>query len=130
MLLPIAAPLAIGYSAWAEERAQIRAWNIQGPPCPASLRPLAGASSRPPQIFDYAGARLGRRSGAVSCAALEMGPWWRRRTEHVCQFSAPVLLQVSYGRTVAVYDPGVGRAATVRIADGRARCVLGGWFKG
>lgn len=130
LLLPLAVPIGIGYSAWAEEHAQIRAWDIQGPPCPLATRPLTGAAGRPPQVFAYAGAQLARRSGAVSCAVLKTGPWWRTHSADVCQFSAPVLLAVTYANATHVYDPGVGRPATVRIADGRAACVAGGWFRG
>jgi hypothetical protein len=130
LLAPLAAPIWIGYAAWSEQREEMRAWDVAGPPCPASRWPLRGTSSRPPQSFDYAGAHFERRSGAVSCADLKPDGWWSRKQEHVCQFSAPVVLSFSYRGATAVIAPGVGRPATIKIADGRASCVVAGTFRG
>ena len=130
MLLPLVVPAGIAYSGWSAEHAEQRAWDIHGPPCPLARRPLVGTPSRPPEAFVYAGARFVRRSGAVSCAELRTGLWRGRRIFHVCQFSAPVLLSVTDREGSRLYEPGPGQTTTVRLEQGRAACVVGGWFTG
>ncbi|WP_374468972.1 hypothetical protein [Phenylobacterium sp.] len=128
MLLTI--PGYILLSGWLERRAEIRAWTIDGPPCPqpAMLDPKV-VGTRPAKVFSYRGARFARQSGHASCVALDEGGAFERRLYTVCQFNAPAGLAVTTDAGTWRFQPGAGRNITVTVRGGRAACVLNGWFE-
>lgn len=129
LLLIVAIPTAGFLEMVMAQRSLKRAWDIRGPACPLAEGPIAAVSERRPlKSFDYGGARFVRRSGHVSCVAPFVGNIPGGDVFHVCQFSGPDLLAVTTSAGDFAFRPGVGRRATVTVRDGRASCVVGGWF--
>lgn len=113
------------------ERAERRAWAIEGPACPVVAKPTPmGARRRgEPMSHDYGGSTFTRSFGAVSCAGFrEPVLFGESRVYHVCQFNNPgaVVVKTSGGTTTFEGPP--GRRLTVTVREGRATCVVGGWF--
>ncbi|HEY9236950.1 MULTISPECIES: hypothetical protein [Phenylobacterium] len=120
-------PAWLIYETWSLQEAERRAWDISGPPCPVVAHGAAFAADTPYE-FSYGGARFARRFGHASCASplgegLIPGDPYR-----VCQFTGPAMVAVATERGVTVFKPGVGHRATVTVRDGKASCVVGGWF--
>lgn len=107
-----------------------RDWTIAGPPCPVVERPArAVVGSKPARDFVFNGVTFRRHFGHVSCLAFREDGLFPTGHYSVCQFSGPGAVHVVRdGRTV-VFQPGVGRNATVTVRRGRAACVVGGWFR-
>ncbi len=113
------------------ERAERRAWAIEGPACPVVAKPSPIGSRRrgDPMTHDYGGSTFTRSFGAVSCAGFrEAALFGESRVYHVCQFNNPgaVIVKTALGATTFEAAPGKRLAVTVR--DGKASCVVGGWF--
>jgi len=124
-----AVPALTIHETWSAARAEKAAWDgIAGPACPVLQGPppwTTTARPRPPRTFSYGEATFTRQHGHASCAGFRRdGAVYR-----ICQFNAPAVLIVTTPRGTAAYRPGSARAATVTIRDGRASCVLGGWFR-
>lgn len=115
---------------WLDHRATKRAWTIEGPPCPVVERPArAAVGSKPPRDFVFNGLTFRRHFGHVSCQAFREDGLFPTGHYSVCQFSGPGAVHViGKGRRV-VFQPGVGRKATVTVRRGEATCVVGGWFR-
>jgi hypothetical protein len=68
-----------------------------------------------------------RPFGAVSCVSIpEDG--LTRENYRVCQFNNPGAVTVETDAARTVFQPPVGRRATVTVRHGKASCVVGGWF--
>ena len=129
LLAVVSIPTALVVSNWMEMRQARVAWAIAGPPCPrlAPGTPIF-TGRRLPQEFDYGGVHYARQYGHVSCVGFREDGLFNRAVYRVCQFSGPMTLAVTAGRDQLAFRTGVGRRATVTIRDGKASCVVGGWF--
>lgn len=107
-----------------------RAWAVEGPPCPVVAEPSPAAVShrRPPMSHDYGGTTFTRSFGAVSCAGFREPALWEERVYHVCQFNNPGAVVVKTAGAATTYEAPPGRRLTVTVREGRASCVVGGWF--
>jgi hypothetical protein len=117
-------PLAvIGQRAAAVARA--RAWIAPGPPCPVVSRLTdVGFEFQPLTAFDFEGAHFGMSYGEVNCSRIRDDPLLGTGSDPVCQFNNPTVVEVATPRGHFVFVTGI-RAATIIIAHGRARCMLG-----
>jgi hypothetical protein len=111
-------------------KADERAWTITGPACPVVAKPSPVATSRRGvQIHRYGDISYARAFGAVSCAAFQEPGWrWERRLYRVCQFNNPGAVTVTTARGATTYEARPAQTVTVTVRDGRASCVVGGWF--
>jgi hypothetical protein len=108
------------------KRADARAWNVQGPPCPPMTEAQFLGGRRPgPQRFDYEGIAFFRRRGPARCATVYEDGGRSDRGFAVCEFARPDELLVRTEQGNWYFRPGPGQAATVSMADGVARCVMG-----
>jgi hypothetical protein len=113
------------------ERAERRAWTIEGPACPVVARPSPMGSRRrgDPMSHDYGGSTFTRSFGAVSCAGFrEPALFEESRVYHVCQFNNPGAVVVRTPAETKTFEGPPGRRLTVTVREGRASCVVGGWF--
>lgn len=127
LLLVVSIPIATMYAGWAAQEALKASWDIKGPPCPIAAEP-SPQESRTPKAFDYGDVHFARRFGHVSCIAATEGGPLRPEIYRVCQFTGPGTLAVATAGRTIVFEPGVGRTATVKVEGGAPSCVLGGWF--
>lgn len=113
-----------GWSRGAQERAD---WTIAGPACPVVTQASRLVLGRKPaKVFIYGEAEFSRAYGHASCNGWrENGP---SDVRWVCQFSGPGAVTVTTGGRSVIYQPGVGRRATVTVRHGKPSCVVGGWF--
>jgi hypothetical protein len=112
------------------ERAEKRAWAIKGPACPVVAKPSRVAISRhrDPMTHDYGGTSFTRSFGAVSCAGFREAALFEERVYHVCQFNNPGAVVVKTPKETVTFEATPGKRLTVTVRNGRARCVVGGWF--
>ena len=113
------------------ERAERRAWTIEGPACPVVAKPSPMGSRRrgEPMSHDYGGSTFTRSFGAVSCAGFrEAQLFGESRVYHVCQFNNPGAVVVKTPTETKTFEAQPGRRLTVTAREGRASCVVGGWF--
>ena len=129
LLFVAAAPGWVIYQAWAMRHAEVRAWSIAGPPCPVVEPSPTLFGQGGPRNFSYGGADFSRRFGHASCAAPQGGGLIPGEVFHVCQFTGPAALAVTTSAGTTYFKPGVGRPATVTLREGKATCVVGGWFR-
>jgi hypothetical protein len=130
LLLLVAIPSIDIYRTWAAERAARRAWDIKGPPCPVvdhASRAVVGF--KPTKNFNYNKVSFTRHLGHASCVAFREDGFFNTRFYSVCQFSGPGAVKVDAAGRTTTFQPGPGKRTTVTIRDGRASCVVGGWFR-
>ena len=109
-----------------------KAWMVTGPACArvAKASPVA-TNRRGAQRHRYGDISFARSFGAVSCAAFEEpGLQWKPVFYRVCQFNNPGAVTVMTPRELATFEGVPGRPMTITVRDGRASCVVGGWFSG
>lgn len=129
LLLLIAVPGIDIYRTWAEARAEKRAWDIGGPPCPVVDQAQPSVVGRkPPRTFTYNKTSFTRHLGDVSCSAFREDGFMNPQVYSVCQFSGPGAVKVETPAQTITFQPGPGRRTTVTVHDGRASCVIAGWF--
>lgn len=130
--LMVAATVA-GVAAWsvvqqrrqiAEATADTHAEAIVGPACPEVRGAAFRLPVKPDRLFDFDGVSFGRRFGQADCSAIARKSALGVGYEVLCQFSGPAVLSVRTARGMAYFEPGSGRAASVFVRDGAARCVL------
>lgn len=112
-------------------RREEEAWRIAGPACAVVHRPSTAATSRRGvQTHRYGDIAYSRAFGAVSCAGFAEPGWsLKRRVYRVCQFNNPGAVTVTTPRERVTFEGTPGRPMTITVRDGRASCVLGGWFR-
>jgi len=98
--------------------------RIAGPPCPAVARGAYAQPLRPDKMFDFNDVDFARHFGQANCDVAPTKGALGQGFYPVCQFSSPAVLAVRTARGMYYFEPGVGRAATVSVQDGVARCVL------
>ena len=81
-----------------------------------------------PVLMFGSGGVLLELSKDVSCGAVPENPLWPSTSYHVCRFNNPGAVVVTQGGRTTIFEPGVGRPATVTVRDGKASCVVAGWF--
>jgi hypothetical protein len=109
--------------------ATAKAWDIQGPPCPALTQAEWTARHLlAPKTFDYDGVTLGRWSGDASCSDVKAGGGTGLRTDKICQFTNPSVLTVMSPAGRYFYNVGIGQPATLSIHRDVPRCVLASKF--
>jgi hypothetical protein len=109
----------------AEAAAETNVAAIVGPPCPAITPQIFKAHQLETRsTFDFNGLSLSRRFGNVSCGvaathdALGIGAY------PVCQFSSPDVLAIKTAKGTYLFEPGVGKKATVMLRGGAVSCVM------
>lgn len=107
-----------------------RAWAIEGPACPVVSQPSPRATRRhgDPMSHDYGGVTFTRSFGAVSCAGFREPALFDEQVYHVCQFNNPGAVVVKAAAGTTTFEAAPGKRLTVTVRDGRASCVVGGWF--
>ena len=109
--------------------ATAKAWDIQGPPCPAFTKADFGAKHyTAPKTFDYDGTTIGRTAGDVSCSDIKSGGGKGFSTDKVCQFTSPATLTVTSKAGTWYFVPGVAQPATIAIHHDVPKCVMGSKF--
>ena len=133
ILAPIlcALPAFIVFNNWAESTSLRKTWTITGPPCPvvAAPSPVATRRHKPPMSSWYGDVRFTRSFGAMSCGSVPENPFWPSTNYRVCRFNNPGAVSVFAAGHTVVFEPPVGRPATVAVRRGRASCVIGGGFQ-
>jgi hypothetical protein len=129
LLLALASiPLQVGVSTWATHQSLKKEWTVEGPPCPVVAQiSRAALGFKPPPPFVYQRVGFAYQIGDVSCEAVPEG-FFSGATHPVCQFDAPAAIKVTTAGRTVIFEPGVGHRATVTVRDGKASCVIGGWF--
>ena len=125
-----AIPAFVVFKTWLEATSLKAEWSIAGPPCPvvAKPSPLATRRHKPPVTFPYHEASFTRSFGAASCGSVPESSIWPSESYRVCRFNNPGAVVVRTGGRAVVFEPGVGRPATVTVRRGQTSCVIGGWF--
>jgi len=131
----IVAVLVVGVPAWgvyalfAHQQELRQDWGgIRGPACPLAAHDWAQvAGTRTPHRITYAKTAYRYVFGAADCASVPEGRFITMDAYYVCQFTRPLMLEVTAGGRTVRYEPGWGRRATVAVRDGQLSCVVGGW---
>jgi hypothetical protein len=126
----VAMPVVIVVATWRDHLSLRAEWDIKGPPCPEVAKlSLFAIGSRPPKPFTYKGVRFAAQVGDVYCEAVPDEGLFPQSTHAVCQFSHPAGIEVWAPAGHAIFEPGMGRRATVTVRHGRPSCVIAGWFE-
>jgi len=105
------------------------AWTAPGPPCPIVSRLVDVGFAFPAlTTFDFEGARFGMAYGHVDCSRIREDRLFGADSDPVCQFNNPTVVEVATRRGRIVFITGI-RPATIVIARGRVRCVMGAKLK-
>ena len=106
-----------------------KAWNIQGPPCPAFTEAEFQAKRYTAlKTFDYDGTVIGRTAGDASCSDVRDAGGKGLGTDKVCQFTSPATLTVASKAGSWFFVPGAGQPASLIIHRDVPRCVMASNF--
>ena len=109
--------------------ATAKAWDIQGPPCPAlTAAEFAAKRYTAKKTFPYDNVTIGRTAGDASCSDVKEGGGKGFGTDKVCQFTSPAALTVTTDQAAYYFVPGVGQPASLIIHHGAPRCVMASKF--
>jgi hypothetical protein len=109
--------------------ATARAWNIQGPPCPAMTEVEFNAKRYTAlKTFPYDDAVIGRTAGDASCSDVKDSGGKGLGTDRVCQFTSPATLTVVSPAGSWFFVPGAGQPSTLIIHKDVPRCVMASNF--
>jgi len=109
--------------------ATARAWNIQGPPCPAMTEAEFTAKRYTAlKTFPYDDAVIGRTAGDASCSDIKESGGKGLGTDRVCQFTSPATLTVVTPAGRWFFVPGAGQPSTLIIHKDAPRCVMASNF--
>jgi len=109
--------------------ATAKAWDIQGPPCPAlTAAEWTAKHYRAGKVFDYDGVAIGRAAGNASCSDVHTDGGKGLGVRKVCQFTSPGLLTVTSKAGDFYFNPGVGQLASLIIEKDRPVCVMASHF--
>ena len=131
--LAVALPAYIFGGAYLKDRtaalALAREWNIEGLPCPSLTRAEFEANGfKARKGLEYAGVKVSRQFGHVTCSQLRYGEGWGLASYVICQFTSPNVLKVETARGEWYFSPGMGQPATISTPHDQARCVLASNF--
>ncbi|MEO8113080.1 MAG: hypothetical protein ABI655_01780 [Phenylobacterium sp.] len=122
-------PGGLALSTWAQVQALKAQWTVAGPPCQVVAQaPTSVVGRKPPLTFQYGGVTFSRAFAAANCQALPEDTLFTRESFPVCQFNNPGAVTVTAGGRSVIFQPPVGRRATVTVRHGAPSCVVGGWF--
>jgi hypothetical protein len=106
-----------------------KAWNIQGPPCPAlSQAEFAAKRYTALKTFPYDDIVIGRTAGDVSCSDVNDNGGKGFGHDKVCQFTSPATLTVVSPAGRWFFVPGAGQPSTLIVHKGVPRCVMASKF--
>lgn len=106
--------------------AETKPWELVGPPCAEGFSgPWANPEYAPKKALVFNGLRFARRAGHVECSAIA-AKGGNSDFVPMCEFTGPILVEVTTDRGTFRYQPGVGNPATVSVVDGQPRCVVAG----
>jgi hypothetical protein len=109
--------------------ATAKAWNIQGPPCPAMTEADFTAKRYTAlKTFPYDDAMIGRTAGDASCSDIKENAGKGLGTDRVCQFTSPATLTVVTPAGSWFFVPGAGQPSTLIIHKDVPRCVMASNF--
>jgi hypothetical protein len=109
--------------------ATAKAWDIQGPPCPAmTAAEFASKRYTALKTFPYDDAVIGRTAGDASCSDVRDNGGRGFGTDRVCQFTSPATLTVVSPAGRWFFVPGAGQPSTLIIHKGAPRCVMASKF--
>ena len=109
--------------------ATAKAWNIQGPPCPAFTQAEFQAKRYTAlKTFDYDGIAIGRTAGDANCSDIKEAGGKGLGTDKVCQFTSPATLTVVSKAGSYFFVPGAGQPASLIIHRDVPRCVMASNF--
>jgi hypothetical protein len=109
--------------------ARAKAWNIQGPPCPALTQAdWAAKHYEAKKAMEYGGAVIGRAAGDADCSEVHENGGKGLGIDLVCQFTSPAALSVSSKAGTFFFTPGIGQPATLIIHHDTPRCVMASKF--
>jgi hypothetical protein len=109
--------------------ATAKAWDIQGPPCPAmTAAEFASKRYTALKTFPYDNATIGRTAGDVSCSDVKENGGRGLGTDRVCQFTSPATLTVVTPAGSWFFVPGAGQPSTLIIHKDVPRCVMASSF--
>jgi hypothetical protein len=86
------------------------------------------SAKRPPQHFVYDRVVFTHAWAMAYCSQHPKNPAWPNGNLDICQFNNPGAVTVQIGTRQTTFLPPVGAHATVTVRDGKATCVVGGWF--
>jgi hypothetical protein len=109
--------------------ATAKAWDIQGPPCPALTQAEFTAKRYTAlKTFPYDDVTIGRTAGDASCSDVKENGGMGFGTDRVCQFTSPATLTVVSPAGSWFFVPGAGQPSTLIIHKGAPRCVMASKF--
>ena len=109
--------------------ATAKAWDIQGPPCPAMTEAeFAAKHYTALKTFPYEDATIGRTAGDASCSDVKESGGKGFGTDRVCQFTSPATLTVVSPAGSWFFVPGAGQPSTLIIHKDVPRCVMASKF--
>jgi hypothetical protein len=109
--------------------ATAKAWDIQGPPCPAMTGTEFTAKRYTAlKTFPYDDVTIGRTAGDVSCSDIRDKGGKGFGTDKVCQFTSPATLTVASPVGSWFFVPGAGQPSTLIIHKDVPRCVMASKF--
>jgi hypothetical protein len=109
--------------------ATAKAWDIQGPPCPALAQAEFMAKRYTAmKTFPYDDVTIGRTAGDASCSDVRDKGGKGFGTNKVCQFTSPATLTVISPAGSWFFVPGAGQPSTLIIHKGVPRCVMASKF--
>lgn len=109
--------------------ATARAWDIQGPPCPAMTEAEFTAKRYTAlKTFPYDDATIGRTAGDASCSDVKANGGRGLGTDRVCQFTSPATLTVVTPAGKWFFVPGAGQPSSLIIHKDVPRCVMASKF--
>jgi hypothetical protein len=99
---------------------------VTGPPCAPLTRVAFEHQPFHPDVhgFDFQDMKVVYAFGDSECR--RYGDWRASYTR--CMFTSPGVVHVTAGGAEAFYTPGIGRPATVTLANGKLSCVLASHF--
>jgi hypothetical protein len=109
--------------------ATAKAWDIQGPPCPALTQAEFTAKRYTAlKTFPYDDITIGRTAGDASCSDIRDKGGKGFGTNKVCQFTSPATLTVVSPAGSWFFVPGAGQPSTLIIHKAVPRCVMASKF--
>jgi hypothetical protein len=117
---------------WAHNRAVDRAWaarwTVDGPPPTITPEWYDKLGVRQATPVSFGAARGDFAFGATDCTLIDYDHGSPTKPFTVCQFSSPFVVRLHVGGRQVMFEPGVGRPATVSYAHGDVRCVVAANF--
>jgi hypothetical protein len=102
-----------------------KAYNAEGPPCPVVTH--ADLAANGPALrhnFDFDDIHLAYAFGETDCAMVADHGGLGLAKYPICHFTSAGSLEVTVGKTDAIFRPGLGKPAAIIYRKGQVSCVL------